>query len=75
MKVNKVRINTKPLKRFAEERLRPYPALYEVIMGIPDEMNPLEFVGWVGAIQKVMNYELSRECQEHRALEWRRGRA
>jgi hypothetical protein len=71
MKVSTV-IHTRSLKRLAEERLRPYPALYELIMEMPDEVPPLEFVGWVGAIQKVMNYESKKANQERRILEWRR---
>jgi hypothetical protein len=54
--MGRYRLQTRPLKNFAKEKLTEcYPELQKLVAEMPDVIDALEYVGWVGAILKLMN--------------------
>jgi len=50
------RIQMNALKSYARKELgKRYPVLQKLILGMPDSIDALVYIGWVGALLKLMS--------------------
>lgn len=67
-------MQTRTLKIFAQKLSKHYSVLQQLTLGMPDRIDADEYVGWVGAILKLMTFceaEENLQTPKPRGLEER----